>query len=192
MTVEGRIALPAALYDRVPSVAVFSVRVPDDLASRFEGVAAAHGGRSARVRQLIEGDCAAAGPAAGVVMGPRCADRLMVRLAAPEATHVAAQAERLLIPRAGWVAALVRRHALGTPTFSVSDTYSLLAIQTELRRIGVNLNQIARAMNTAVLEGRVLALELASIDDFRRELRGHVFALREAFAGNLAYWETEL
>ena len=47
-------------------------------------------------------------------------------------------------------------------------------------------------MNTAVLEGRVLALELQSVEDLRRELRGHMAALREAFAGNLAYWETDL
>jgi hypothetical protein len=173
-------------------LAVFNVRVPDDLASRFDGVAAAHGGRSARLRQLIEGDCATAGPDLGDAPAPRSADRLMVRLATAEATHVAAEAGRLRLPRAGWVAALVRRHARGTPTFAADETYSLLAIQTELRRIGVNLNQIARAMNTAVMEGRVLTLELASIDDFRRELRGHVFALREAFAGNLAYWDADL
>jgi hypothetical protein len=116
----------------------------------------------------------------------------MVRLAAPEAAHVARESTRLQLPRAGWVAALVRRHALGTPAFGAADTYALVAVRGELRRIGVNVNQIARAMNTAVLEGRVLTLELASIDDFRRELRGHVLALREAFAGNLAYWATDL
>jgi hypothetical protein len=44
-------------------------------------------------------------------------------------------------------------------------------------------------MNTAVMEGRVLETELAYVDDLRRELRGHMLALREAFEGNLAYWD---
>jgi hypothetical protein len=68
----------------------------------------------------------------------------------------------------------------------------LIAIQGELRRIGVNVNQIARALNTAVMEGRVLDLELAYLDDLRAEIREHILALREAFEGNLAYWQAEL
>jgi hypothetical protein len=184
--------LPAALYDRALPLAVFNVRVPDDLASRFDARAVAFGGRSARLRQLIEGDCAALGPAAGGPPQRRTAARLMVRLAAPEAAHVTAQSARLALPRAGWVAALVRRHARGTPTFGTVDTYALVGVQAELRRMGVNVNQIARAMNTAVMEGRVLAAELTAIDDFRRELSQHLTAVREAFAGNLAYWDAEL
>ena len=61
-------------------------------------------------------------------------------------------------------------------------------MQTELRRIGVNINQIARAVNTAVMEGRVLDLELAYLDDLRAEIRAQLVELREAFEGNLAYW----
>ncbi len=64
-------------------------------------------------------------------------------------------------------------------------------MQTELRRIGVNVNQIARALNTAVMEGKVLDLELAYLDDLRAEIRAHMLALQEAFAGNLAYWQVE-
>jgi hypothetical protein len=78
---------------------------------------------------------------------------------------------------------------MGRPAFSRGGELSLIAIQGELRRIGVNVNQIARALNTAVMEGRVLDTELSSIENFRRELRDHLFALREAFEGNLAYWE---
>ena len=184
--------MPAALYDRVLPLAVFNVRVPDDLASRFDVRAAAFGGRSARLRQLVEGDCAGADAPAGGVPRLRNAARLMVRLAGPEAAHVTAESERLALPRSAWVAALVRRHARGTPTFGLVETYALVAVQAELRRIGINVNQIARAMNTAVMEGRVLAAELTSIEDFRRELAGHLTAVREAFAGNLAYWDAEL
>ena len=90
--------------------------------------------------------------------------------------------------RATWIAALVRRQVLGKLTFARADALALMAIRGELRRIGVNVNQIARAMNTAVLEGRVLDAELAGLEDLRRELRAHFVALGEAFEGNLDYW----
>ena len=112
----------------------------------------------------------------------------MVRLAAPEAVHVAREAAASGMPPATWVAALVRRHCAGAPRFARPDELTLLAIQSELRRVGVNVNQIARALNTAVVEGRVLELELAYLDDLRREMRGHIEGLHGAFVGNLSYW----
>jgi hypothetical protein len=173
-------------------VAVFKVRISDDTATAFDVVAATVGGRSALLRRLVQDQACGLPAGAEAASGLRTAARLMVRLAAPEATHVAAHAAAMGLRRAGWVAALVRRHALGRPTLDRAQETTLLAIRSEIRRIGVNLNQIARAMNTAVIEGRVLALELRSVEDLRRELRGHMAALREAFAGNLAYWETDL
>ena len=91
----------------------------------------------------------------------------------------------------GWVAALIRHRLQGKPTFGPGETIALLAIQGEVRRIGVNVNQIARALNTAVMEGKVLDLEIAYLDALRIELRAHMFTLREAFEGNLAYWAVE-
>ena len=63
--------------------------------------------------------------------------------------------------------------------------------KAELHHIGVNVNQIARAMNTAIMPGSVLDAEMASIDAFRAEIRDHVRSLKAAFEGNLAYWDDE-
>jgi hypothetical protein len=115
----------------------------------------------------------------------------MVRLTAAEAAGMDLEAAALGLRRATWIAALVRSRVLGQPTFARSDTLLLTGVRSELRRIGVNVNQIARALNTAVLEGRVLDTELTAIEDLRRELGAHVVALGEAFAGNLAYWAGE-
>lgn len=135
---------------------------------------------------------AAGAPALAAPTGARRdAMRLMVRLAPVEAAHVDREALAMAIPRAGWVAALVRHHASGRPAFSRSDEIALIGTLRELRRIGVNVNQIARALNTAVMEGRVLDTELTAVDDLRRELAGHIGGLQEAFAGNLAYWAVE-
>jgi hypothetical protein len=171
---------------------MFSVRVPDETAVRFDAAALSVGGRSALLRRLIREaapEAPVAGPASAV---GGSAARLMVRLGPPESAHVAREAAAMQLRRAGWVRALVRAHAVGQPTFPRDQELAVFAIQAELRRIGVNVNQIARAMNTAVMEGRVLEMELAYVDALRRELAAHMGALRVAFEGNLAYWSARL
>ncbi|WP_374469623.1 plasmid mobilization relaxosome protein MobC [Phenylobacterium sp.] len=117
--------------------------------------------------------------------------RLMVRLAAQEAAHVRAESRAMGLPPATWVASLVGYHAGARRRFSRDAELSIIATQGELRRIGVNVNQIARALNTAVMEGRVLAAELGSVDALRVELRAHMAGLRDAFHANLAYWDSD-
>lgn len=167
-------------------MAMFSLRLDDDLAARFDAAAIEHGGRSARLRQLIAG---ATGVTTAAQVGPRDAARLMVRLGPAEARAVAGEAAAMCLTRSGWVAALVRRWVGDRPTFARRDELALIAVHGEIRRIGVNVNQIARALNVAVIEGRVLDLEIASIEDVRRELQAHMAGLRAGFEGNLAYWE---
>ena len=169
---------------------MFSVRVPEALAARFDTAAALAGGRSARLRQLIA-SAAEAAPTAPLAPGRRMALRLMVRLGPVEAEHVHRQAAAMHLQPSGWVAALVRRHTLGRPTLPRDQELAVLAVQAEVHRIGINVNQIARALNTAVLEDRVLDLELSGLAALGRELGGHLLALREAFEGNLAYWDVE-
>jgi len=173
-------------------MADFKLRLSDDLAARFDGWAAERGGRSPALRHLMEKasgagarSCEAQGP-----LGPRPM-KLTVRLAVADGRGLGAAATEMGLTRNAWAAALIRRRLHMRPTFRRSDELSLLAMQAELRRIGVNVNQIARALNTAVMEGKVLDLELAYVDDLRAEIRAYMLALREAFEGNLAYWQAE-
>jgi hypothetical protein len=170
-------------------MAMFSVRVPDDLAGRFDAAADLQGGRSALLRRLILEAAAQPPDGAAGPRGPRSAARIMVRLEARDSASLAAEAARMGLSRSAWVAALVRRRVGGTPTFNRADALALAAVHGELRRVGINVNQIARALNTAVLEGRVLDLELASLAELQQEVHGHMLALREAFEGNLSYWD---
>ncbi|MES2033716.1 MAG: ribbon-helix-helix protein, CopG family [Pseudomonadota bacterium] len=171
-------------------MALFNVRLDDDLADRFDAAAKLEGGRSALLRRLIAEAAACSGQGAERRRAPRDGARIMVRLAAPDAAGVDVAAAAMGLSRSGWVAALVRRRVCGEPTFPRPDALALVAIQVELRRVGVNVNQIARALNTAVMEGRVLDSELAWTRSLRAEIRDHIAGLREAFDGNLAYWET--
>lgn len=173
-------------------MANFNVRVPDELATRFDGWAAERGGRSLALRHLIEQASGGAAPPCGLHgrLGSRPV-KLTVRLSAADSRGLDDAAAEMGLSRNAWAAALIRRRLNARPTFRRSDELSLLAMQAELRRIGVNVNQIARALNTAVMEGKVLDLELAYLDDLRSEIRAHMLALHEAFEGNLAYWQAE-
>lgn len=170
-------------------MANFNVRVSDDLAARFDAWAAAEGGRSPALRHLIHRACAASAPAYAAGRLSRRPAKLTVRLTAADAEGLAEAAADVGLTPNAWVAALVRRRLHNRPTFRPAEEAAVLAVQAEVRRIGVNVNQIARALNTAVMEGKVLDLEMAYLEGLRTELRVHVSTLREAFAGNLAYWE---
>ena len=174
-------------------MADFKLRLSDDLAARFDAWAAARGGRSPAlrhlIRQTVDGGMAKTGTSRR--LDPRPV-KLTVRLAAADACGLSASAADMGLTPNAWVAALARQRLRGRPTFRRSDELTLLAVQSELRRIGVNVNQIARALNTAVFEGRVVALELADLAHFRIEVRDHILALREVFKGNLTYWRTDL
>ncbi len=170
-------------------MAVINLRLPDELADRFAEVAAFEGGRAVLLRRLIGEavDAAPSGSSGGALH--RSAGRVTVRLTAPEFAALDREAAAMGLSRARWVAALVRRRLLGKPTFARAEAMTLMTIQGELRRVGVNVNQIARALNTAVMEGRVLDSELAWTRSLRAEIRDHIAGLRDAFDGNLTYWE---
>ncbi len=113
---------------------------------------------------------------------------MTLRLAADELALLEAEAARTGLSRTQWSVALIRRRLHDRPQLAPSDAIAFIGVQRELRRIGVNVNQIARALNTAVLESRVLDLEVAQLDAFATEIRGHLSGLQKAFRGNLDYW----
>ncbi len=170
-------------------MANLSIRVPDDLLARFDAAAGGQGGRAPTLRRLMHQ--AAAGPPSPGGRLPARPLKLTIRLTAHDGDGLAREAAAMGLTPNGWGAALIRHRLHGKPTFPRVEAVALIAIQGEVRRIGVNVNQIARALNTAVMEGKVLDLEMAYIDDLRTELRAHMFTLREAFEGNLAYWAAE-
>lgn len=170
-------------------MANLSIRVADDLLARFDAVAGGQGGRAPTLRRLMDQVAAAAPEPTGRL--PTRPLKLTVRLADEDGADLAREAAAMGLTPNGWAAALIRNRLHGRPTFRRPDGVAVLAIQGEVRRIGVNVNQIARALNTAVMEGKVLDLEVAYLADLQTELRAHMSTLREAFEGNLAYWAAE-
>ena len=173
-------------------MAVLSLRIPDDVLERFDIWAGDRGGRSPALRHLIDRAVSTSTSVGDPTDRlPKRPVKLSVRLSTDDAVGLGAAASEWGLTPNAWVSALVRRRLRGRPTFRRADAVSLIAIQVEIRRIGGNVNQIARALNTAVLEGKVLELEVAYLADLRAELQAHMKALRDAFAGNLSHWDVE-
>lgn len=170
-------------------MANLSIRVADDLLARFDAAAGSQGGRAPTLRRLMDQTAAAAPAPVGRL--PTRPLKLTVRLGEDDGAGLAREATAMGMTPNGWAAALIRHRLHGSPTFPRLEAVALLAIQGEVRRIGVNVNQIARALNTAVMEGKVLDLEVAYLAALQTELRAHMSTLRDAFEGNLAYWAVE-
>ena len=127
-------------------------------------------------------------PAPAVLPPTAGTGKLTLRLGAADLALLEAEAGSVGLSRTQWSVALIRRRLHGRPQFTRPEVLALIETRRELRRIGVNINQIARALNTAVMEGQVLDLELAQIGAFQAEIGAWIESLGEAFEGNLAYW----
>lgn len=169
-----------------------TVKVPADTAARLDAYSASRGGRSKVLRTLIEGALAQTDDAAAEsrpAVEPGLGAKVTIRLKRPDLASLDAEAFEAGLKRTEWIVALIRRRLGRRPGFKRADRMELLAIYRELNRIGVNLNQVARAVNTAVLPGQVLELEMSQIRDFRREVRDLAQALAAAMNGDLSYWD---
>ena len=140
------------------------------------------------LRRLMEGAARAPFPEPSAGPSEPRSGKLTLRLTERELGLLEVEAATVGLSRTQWAVSLVRRRLDGRAQFTPPEALALIECRRELRRIGVNVNQIARALNTAVMEGSVLGLELAQLDAHQAELRGWVAALGEAFGGNLAYW----
>lgn len=168
-----------------------TLRLSPDLIRRFDAAAATRGGRSRFLRRLMEDAAQASLPEPSeAVVTPRGA-KLTLRLGTIDLARLEAEAALTGLSRTQWTVALIRARLHRRPQFTRPEALAFIEIQRELRRIGVNVNQIARALNTAVMEGAVLDAETNQLGAFADEIRGHLSGLRDAFEGNLAYWSTE-
>src|SRR3546814_11149010 len=92
-------------------MAFFGLRLPDDLAARFDAKAIAAGGRSALLRKLIDGALEDAGEASSETALPRTrpTDRLQLRLMRADIVKPQAAAAAPGPKRADWLVELFGR-----------------------------------------------------------------------------------
>ena len=174
-------------------MAFFGLRLPDDLAARFDAMAASHGGRSAHLRGLI--DQALRNPQDEVLVPSpreRTTARVEIRLTATDIERLDAAASERGLKRTEWIVALLRRRLFGKSPPPQLDRALISQSWRELNRIGINLNQAVRALNAATMvdSGLDLAREAARVASFQEEIDGQLRALGRALAGDVSYWDT--
>ena len=173
----------------VATMAFIGFRISDQLASRFEAVAVTRGGKSRLLRAMVEA-VTRAPPGAGVGTGvPRGASRkVTLRLKDEDLVALDAAAAEAGLRRTEWLVACARRRLFATPQLSQQAAVDLLETRRELRRIGVNLRELARKL--AEQDG-ASAADVARIEAFQREVREHLVGIRAMLAGNVLYWGAE-
>lgn len=171
---------------------VFGLRLPPDLAARLKAESRTLGGTpSAFLRLLVErhfGEGAASATDGALLDEGANNARMTLRLREEEIAAVEELARARGLTRAAWVRGLVRARLFNRPVMPVDEDQVYRRAVSELHRIGINLNQIARAMNTAVMEGQLVRSEAQSIEEARKEIRQIAADLRQALNGQLDYW----
>lgn len=184
------------MYDNsLRCMPVFTFRLDDAVAQRFDAKASASGGRSAFLRRLIlaaleEG--ASTEMAAVVTPRPaRATRRVEIRLADQEIAALDAAAAALGLKRTDWVTTLVRQRLGVKGGLPREERAAVAQAWRELNRIGINLNQATRALNASVMveSGLDVAREAARVASFRAEIGAALAGLGAALKGDLAYWD---
>ena len=169
-------------------MALISLRIPDDVAARLSAVAASQGGKSALLRRLIT-DVLNASPTRIAPLPMGRPQKITVRFRESEMQQLVDISRQRGMTRTGWIVALVRSR-LGSPVQHSPDEHAVLrAIVRELNRIGGNINQIARAANTSVLQGRAVEPDLSAIQEAKLVIETALAQLRSALNGNADYWD---
>ncbi|GAA0034019.1 MULTISPECIES: MobC family plasmid mobilization relaxosome protein [Bradyrhizobium] len=168
-------------------MALISLRVSDQVASEFSALAATRGGKSALLRRLIADALAAPTPRISALPVGR-PEKVTVRFRESEMRQLAEISHQRGMTRTGWIVSLVRSR-LGSPVQHSPDEHDALReIVRELNRIGGNINQIARAANTSVLQGRAIEPDLSVIQEAKMVIEREFAQLRRALHGNADYW----
>ena len=172
---------------------VFTFRLDDEVAHRFDTVAESAGGRSALLRRLvINAVDAEEGERSGPVRRrERATRRVEIRLTDAEIAALDAAADVLGMKRTDWVTRLVRRRLHSAAPLPLEERAAVAQAWRELNRIGINLNQATRALNASVMveSGLYVAREAARVASFRAEIRTALAGLGAALKGDLAYWD---
>jgi len=172
-------------------MAMFTLRLPDDLAAQFDKVAAGDGGRSDVLRQMIERVCTAQ----GVTLPPLPAaseppDRIEVRLPKEDSEALEQLASGRRMKRTEWIVALIQSRLRAAPVPAIDQRQTLTDIRRELRAIGKNINQVVKAFHAANMEESSLEVgrEVVRLASTVEAVHDQVAAIGDAMRGDLSYW----
>lgn len=182
-------------------MAIMTFRIADADARRFDELAAQHGGRSALLRTLIQsvlegGEAPDDAPGSGLRGRALAREKVMIRLPPEVIDQVDAEAKAAKMRRTRWIANLIRarfeaRPAATRAKLSGEVRTEIQSIEKSLQRIGTNVNQMARAMNRAVLPGTTLDRQVETMAGHAEQIRALGKRLQRALVSNDGYWDAD-
>ena len=113
---------------------------------------------------------------------------LHVRLTPQERDVVRVTAAQKGMAPATWVRSLVRAHVSRRPQWGEFERQSLATVVGALGKIGSNVNQIARAMNVAVIKGEYPAGQGTEARTAAADVKKSINHLGHLVARDLDYW----
>ena len=169
-----------------PESVLIGTHVDRGLAERFKTMArATDGSISAALRRILLEKVDGQEPQAPL---GTAGYRVTVRLKEAERLALLAAARDRQTTPSVWLRCLAVVHLSRRPQWNDPEVAELRAVFTELRRIGTNLNQIARALNVAVQSGEYPAGQGTAAMEAADLVRSETHRVVGVMTGNFDYW----
>jgi antitoxin component of RelBE/YafQ-DinJ toxin-antitoxin module len=177
-------------------MAFFGLRIDDELAARFDAVAAGVGGRSQALRALIERVSAsqpASLPSDAIIPPSPRPNRVEIRLNDGDSDRLRFAASSKGMKRTDWIVALISSRLRAAPPPPLEHRQILIGVRRELRAIGKNVNQAVHAVHTANMQDSRLDLgrEVERVASMAAAIDEQIAAIGAALKGDLDYWRAE-
>jgi len=161
--------------------------VPLELAVKFKAWArTTQGGASAELRNLITN--AMEGRASTSPPGVAAGYSVMVRLKDAERLALLEAARLRGTTPTNWLRSLAVTHLSRRPQWNPTEVDALRELFMEVRRIGNNINQIARAINTATHTGEYSPSQGDATREAAELVRSEMRRIVAVMTGNYDYW----
>ena len=169
-----------------PESILIGTHVDRGLAERFRALArSTDGSVSAALRRILSEAVAGKPPQAPLGASGY---RVTIRLKDAERLALLAAARDRQTTPSVWLRCLAVAHLSRRPQWNDSETSELRAIFVEMRRIGTNLNQIARALNVAVQSGEYPVGQGSAAIEAAELVRSETRRVVGIMTGNFDYW----
>jgi len=171
---------------------LLSTWVPEATAAAFHARARTEGGASALLRRLIAEtvDPGLHGASLDTIApaGSGRGEQIGIRLKGEERRALNEAASARGTSPANWVRALAIVHLAKKPQWNTAELAELREVFRELRRIGNNVNQIARALNVAQATGQYPPHQHRAVQEAADMIRVEMRRVVAVMTGNFDYW----
>lgn len=187
MLAGSKLVTQAIGMPRRPDQTTLSTHIDRDLAARFQAWArGTEGGTSAALRRIISE--AVDGKPAAAPAGAGQGQQVGVRFKPSERQMLSEAAHSRATTPAAWLRSLALVHLARTPQWNSSELDELRDVFRELRRIGNNVNQIARALNVAAHNGEYPLYQREEARAAAERVRFEMRRVVSMMTGNFDYW----